>query len=184
MSLVSSTAYKYAEALADVAAEAGLPVEKAGAQLESFLETYKGSEELRSSLLVPSYPLSVKQGIVREISQVLKIEKIVLNFLLVLLEKGRLEQIEEVFSAYQAVLDNKAGVVRVDVASAHELAAADQKSIAAAMKKVTGKDVKLSYSVDENLIGGLRLQVGSTVYDGSILSSLEQLRHRMAVGSN
>lgn len=184
MSLVSSTAYKYAEALADVAAETGFTAEKAGAQLGSFVETYKGSEELQASLLVPSYPLSVKQGIVREISKVLKIEKIVLNFLLVLLEKGRLRQIEEVFSAYQAVLDNKAGVVRVDVASAHELAEADQESIAAAMKKVTGKDVKLSYSVDENLIGGLRLQAGSTVYDGSILSSLEQLRHRMSVGSN
>jgi F-type H+-transporting ATPase subunit delta len=101
-----------------------------------------------------------------------------------LLEKGRLEQIEEVFAAYQAVLDEKAGVVRVDVASAHELAETDQKRIAAAMKKVTGKDVKLSYSVDDELIGGLRLQVGSTVYDGSVLSSLENLRHRMAAGSN
>lgn len=184
MSLVSSTAYKYAEALGDVAIETGLSPEKAGEHLGSFVETYKGSKDLQAALLVPSYPLSVKQGIVREISQVLKLEKIVLNFLLVLLEKGRLKQIEEVFTAYQAVLDNKAGVVSVDVASAHELAETDQKLIAAAMKKVTGKDVKLSYSVDENLIGGLRLQVGSTVYDGSVLSSLEQLRHRMAAGSN
>ena len=139
---------------------------------------------MKSTLLVPSYPLAVKQGIVREISQVLKIEKIVLNFLLVLLEKGRIEQIEEVCAAYQGVLDNKAGVVRVDVASASELAPEDQERIAAVMKKVTGKDVKLSYSVDDELIGGLKLQVGSTVYDGSILSSLEQLRSRMTVGSN
>jgi F-type H+-transporting ATPase subunit delta len=184
VSLVSSTAYKYAEALADVAVETGMSLEKAGEQLNLFLETYKGSNELKSVLLVPSYPLGVKQGILREVVQELKIENIVLNFLLVLLEKGRLEQIEEVFAAYQGVLDNKAGVVRVDVASASKLAAEDQARIAATMKKVTGKDVKLSYSVDENLIGGLKLQVGSTVYDGSILSSLEQLRNRMTVGSN
>ncbi|MFH1965971.1 MAG: ATP synthase F1 subunit delta [Acidobacteriota bacterium] len=184
MSLVSSTAYKYAEALADVAVEIGLSLEKAGEQLGFFVETFKGSEELKSVLLVPSYPLAVKQGILREISQVLKIEKIVLNFLLVLLEKGRIEQIEEVFAAYQGVLDNKAGVVRVDVASASKLGAEDQVRLAAVMKKVTGKDVKLSYSVDDDLIGGLKLQVGSTVYDGSILSSLEQLRNRMTAESN
>ncbi len=184
MSLVSSTAYKYAEALADVAADTHFPLEKAGEQLESFVSAYNGSEELKSALLVPSYPLAVKQGVVREISQLLKMEKIVLNFLLVLLEKGRLGQIEEVFAAYQGVLDNKAGVVRVDVASAHTLSAEDQKQIAATMKKVTGKEVKLSYSVDDDLIGGLKLQVGSTVYDGSVRSSLEQLRNRMKAESN
>ncbi len=184
MSLVSSTANKYAEALADVAAETGLSLEKTGEQLESFTQAFRDNEELEKVLLGPSYPLAVKQGIVKEIANVLKVEKIVRNFLLVLVEKGRIENIEEIFEAYQCVLDKKAGVVRVDVASAHKLDAEDQKRIAEAMRKVTGKDVKLSYSVDDELIGGLRLQVGSTVYDGSILSSLEQLRNRMTFGSN
>ena len=184
MSVVSSAAYKYAEALADVALETGLPVEKAREQLGLFVDAFRENEELRSALLIPSYPLSVKQGVVREISKVLKMEKIVLNFLLVLQEKGRIKQIEEIFAAYLSVLDNMAGVVTVDVASAYELSAEDRKRIASAMKRVTGRDVKLSYSVDEELIGGLRLQVGSTVYDGSILSSLENLRNRMMVGSN
>jgi len=184
VSVVSSTTYKYAEALADVAAETGLSLETALKQLRSFVDTYLENEELRTVLQVPAYPLSVKQGIVRELSGALKLDKIVLNFLLVLLEKGRIEQIEEVFAAYQSVLDDKAGVVSVEVESAFELSAEDRKRIAEAMKKVTGKDVKLSYSVDEELIGGLRLKAGSTVYDGSILSSLEQLRNRMTVGSN
>ena len=184
MSIVSSTSYKYADALADVAMETGLSLQTVKAQLDSFLSLFSENEELRTSLLVPSYPLSVKQGIVREISKTLKMEKIVLNFLLVILEKGRIEQIEEVVTAYQRVLDDKAGVVAVDVASAHQLSSQEQKRLEDAMQKVTGKDVKLSYSVDEELIGGLRLQVGSTVYDGSILSSLDQLKSRMRVGSN
>jgi len=184
MSLVSSTAYKYAEALADVAAETGLPLEKTGEQLGAFVAAFRENSELNTVLLDPSYPLAVKQGIVREVSQALKLEKIVRNFLLVVTEKGRVEQLEEILEAYQCVLDDKAGVVRVEVASAHELSAADQERIAQAMKKVTGKDVKLSYSVDDELIGGIRLQVGSTVYDGSIISSLEQLRNQMTFESN
>ena len=184
MGFISSTPYKYAEALADVAVETGIPLDKTGEQLESFVEAFQDNPELKSVLLDPSYPLSVKQGIVREISQAHKVEKIVGNFLLVVTEKGRIEQIEEILEAYQCVLDDKAGVVRVEVASAHELDAADQERIAKAMKKVTGKDVKLSYSLDDELIGGLRLQVGSTVYDGSILSSLEQLKNQMAFDSN
>lgn len=184
MSVVSSTSYKYAEALADVAVETGLSLETVRTQLDGFLDLFSKNEELRSSLLVPAYPLSIKQGIVREISKKLKMEKIVLNFLLVILEKGRIEQIEEIVTAYQSVLDDKAGVVSVDVKSAYQLSSEEQRRLEEAMKKVTGKDVKLSYSVDEELIGGLRLQVGSKVYDGSILSSLEQLRSRMRVGSN
>lgn len=183
MSIVSSSSYKYAEALAEVAAETGVSLEKVRDQLGSFEEAFRASEELRSSLAVPSYPLSVKQGIVREIAKALKMEKIVRNFLLVLLEKGRIEQFEEVFAAYQSVLDSRAGVVAIDVTSAHELSDQEVERVASAMKKVTGKDVKLSYSVDEDLIGGLRIQVGSTVYDGSILSSLEKLKSQMMVGS-
>lgn len=178
--MLSSTALKYASALADVAFEQGVS-EKVGEELTGFLEIATAHEGLQETLASPVLPLDVKQNIVRGIAGKAGYHRSVLNFLLVLLERNRTGQLAEIMEAYGWVLDERAGIVRVDVLSAYPLGAAMKERLEETMTKVTRKQVKLKYRIDVSLIAGLKLQVGSTVFDGTIQTELDQLRRQLEV---
>jgi F-type H+-transporting ATPase subunit delta len=178
--MLSATATKYASALADVVFEQGVS-ERVRDELAGFLEWMTDHEELRETLASPALPLDVKQNIVREIADRSGSHRSVLNFLLVLLERNRIGQLTEIMDAYDWVLDERAGIVRVDVLSAYPLGPAMKKRLEETMIQVTRKQVKLAYQIDESLIAGLKLQVGSTVFDGTIQTELDQLRRQLEV---
>jgi F-type H+-transporting ATPase subunit delta len=179
--MVSSTSMKYARALAEVAADAGL-VREVKSDLESFQQTLDSNGELRQVLFSPSVPLAAKQGIVAGVARRLELSRIVTNFLFVVLERSRLHLLEEFSESYQEVLDDLHDVARVGVRSSHPLEMETQQRLKEVMSAVTGKTVRLSYEVDESLLGGIRLQVGSIVYDGTIRTRLEELRRQLAQG--
>jgi len=133
-------------------------------------------------LFSPSVPLAAKQGITGEVARKLELAEIVINFLFVVLERSRLHLLEEFIESYQEVLDEQDDVARVGVRSSHPLEVETQQRLKEAMSAVTGKTVRLNYEVDESLLGGLRLQVGSIVYDGTIRTRLEELRRQLALG--
>ena len=178
--MLSSTAAKYASALADVAFEQGVS-ERVGEEIAGFLELDTPHEELQETLANPALPLDVKQNIVRGIAGKAGYHRSVLNFLLVLLERNRIGQLTEILDAYSWVLDERAGIVQIDVLSAYPLGAATKKRLEETMTKVTRKQVKLEYRIDASLIAGLKLQVGSTVFDGTIQTELDQLRRQLEV---
>jgi F-type H+-transporting ATPase subunit delta len=181
--LISSTLTKYAEALADVAEETGL-VDRIIGQLDGFKNVLEGHEELREVLSSPGIPLIHKRPIVEKIATRLDISRIVVNFLLVLLERDRLDQLDEACDAFQEVLDRRSGIVRATVISARPLAQSIRERLEKTVGNLSGREVKLDYEVDGDLIGGLRLQLGSMVFDGSVRTQLEELRRRVltAVG--
>ena len=178
--MLSATATKYASELADVVFEQGIS-ERVREELAGFLEWMTDHQKLRETLASPALPLDVKQSIVREIADKSGYHRSVLNFLLVLLERNRIGQLAEIMDAYNWVLDERAGIVRVDVFSAYPLGTAMKKRLEETMVQVTRKQVKLAYQIDESLIAGLKLQVGSTVFDGTIQTELDQLRRQLEV---
>lgn len=178
--MISSRSLKFARALAEVAAEEGL-TRQAVAGLEGFQALVEDHEELRESIRNPAYPLDIKQEIIREIGEKAGFVEIVTNFLCLLLERNKLEDLSEVLEAFQRVLDDMAGVVQVHVVSARSLDESVRDRLEDVMAGVTKSAVKLTYEVDEGLIGGLRVQVGSTVYDGTIQTELRELRRQLAV---
>lgn len=179
MKMVSSTSMKYARALAEVAAESDV-TQQAQADLKAFQETFRTHRELRDILFSPSVPLVAKRNIVEAVARKMGLSEILRNFLFVILERSRLQLLDEFAEAYQEVLDEWAGVARVAVRSSHSLGSEAQERLQEAMSTITGRTVKFSYEVDEKLLGGMRLQVGSVVYDGSIRTQLEELRRRLA----
>lgn len=101
------------------------------------------------------------------------------NFLKLLLEYGRvavLPEIAEHFEALKAEIEN---TVDVTVTSAAPLSAAQQQSVAAALKERLGRDVNLSTEIDENLIGGAVIRAGDVVIDGSLRARLEGLSNAL-----
>lgn len=180
--MVSSTSMKYARALAEVAAESGITQEVQDG-LEAFREMFRAQPELQEVLYSPTVPLEVKRNIVRAVARKMGLSEILLNFLFVILERSRLHLLDEFTDAYQEVLDEAAGIARVEVLSSHPLKPEELDRLRQTMSAVTGRTVKLSCEVDETLIGGVRVQVGSTVYDGTVQTHLEELRRKLASAS-
>ena len=174
---MSVAANRYAKALLDVlyptTAELGLE------QLLKFSGLLSSQEQMRQLLENPTIAADRRKELFRVIAESLSYDKHVHNFLNLLIERNRLDLLSDIVSAYQKLLDEKLGIVRAKVTSAGPLDAAQQKSIAAKLEQVTGKQVLVELSVDPSLIGGVVARVGSTIYDGSIRQQLQVFKQRL-----
>ena len=177
--MISSVSLSYARALAEVAGELQQEDQVKG-ELSAFAELLSSHQELMKTLIHPAIPFSAKRNIVQEFAQRIPLTEIVVNLILVLLEHARMPQFQEVTEAYGSILDELHGILPAEVYSCEKVEEAVDQRLQEAVSTLTGKRVKISYHVDESLIGGLKLQIGSTVYDGSIGTQLEEIRRRLA----
>lgn len=175
---MSVAATRYAKALLDVLhpdrSAAGLD------QLRSFAEVLSKEDDARAILQHPTLATEKRKALLNKIGEVLGLTDPIRNFLGLLMERDRLDLLSEVVSTYERLLDEKQGVVRAHVTSAHELDSKQQEAVAARLQTVTGKKVRMQVSVDPALIGGIIAQVGSTIYDGSIRQQLATFRDSLA----
>lgn len=100
----------------------------------------------------------------------------VVKFLELVLERGRMDGLLDITRAYQRMADEAAGRVQARITSAQPLPPDALANIKGALQRATGKQVVVSTSVDPELIGGVVAKIGSYVVDGSVRSTLKQLR--------
>jgi F-type H+-transporting ATPase subunit delta len=101
------------------------------------------------------------------------------NFLQVLLRNQRLAELSEVNKRFAKVLDERAGVVSAEVSTSRPVPPATQEALREKLTKLTGKQVRLSFHTDEELIGGMVTRIGSTIYDGSVRSQLQRVKESL-----
>jgi len=155
-------------------AEAGLQ------QLQEFLTLLNEEADARRFLENPTMAGERRKRLMKEISGALSLDQRVANFVGILVDRDRLPDLEEIVQTYQKFLDEKLGIIRARVTSAHSLDAAQQKDLAVRLERATGKQVRMEVAVDPTLIGGVVAQVGSTIYDGSVRQQLQAFRNRLA----
>ena len=155
-------------------AEAGLQ------QLQEFLTLLNEEANARRFLENPTMAGERRKRLMKEISGALSLDQRVANFIGILVDRDRLPDLEEIVQTYQKFLDEKLGIIRARVTSAHSLDAAQQKDLAVRLERATGKQVRMEVAVDPTLIGGVVAQVGSTIYDGSVRQQLQAFRNRLA----
>ena len=172
-------ARRYSTALADVVLKTG-ETETVRAELKIWEQMIAGSPELEDALSNPSIAASKKEAVLEGLIAKTNPSKATSNFLRVLLRNGRLTELAAINERFEAVLDERGGIVSGEVISAHELAEAERRELIASLEKLTGKRVKLNFAIDKNIIGGVVTRVGSTVYDGSVRTKLENLREQLA----
>jgi len=97
------------------------------------------------------------------------------NLVRVLAENGRLDVVSEIRTQYEALKNEREGVVEADVFSAFELDAAQVADLVSRLEKKTGRKVKARVSVDASLIGGVKIVIGDKVIDGSARAQLGAL---------
>jgi len=104
------------------------------------------------------------------------VSKITANFLRVLLDHYRLRYFHEVCAHYVRIVHERKGMVSALVRSASPLAESDLAALRESFGRVTSKKVALDVRTDPALLGGVVVQIGSTVYDGSIRTQLDEVR--------
>ena len=101
------------------------------------------------------------------------------NALALMADKRRLFVLPHLLAALNTMIADEKGEVTADVTAAQALSAAQSEALAKSLQQRIGKTVKLNVSVDESLIGGLVVKVGSKMIDTSIRAKLDQLQNAM-----
>jgi F-type H+-transporting ATPase subunit delta len=172
-------ALRYAHAFASVAASANLDVMAAQQQMNDFAATLSSSHELREILENPSIPSEQKLAVVDGIAAKLGMMREVRNFIAVIMDHQRLSDLNEIIAAYDQVADAGMGLAEAEITTAFDLNEDDRKGLEAQVAKLAGGKVRVAYKQDKSLLGGAVVKIGSTVYDGSVRGSLEQLKQTL-----
>lgn len=177
-SISSGVATRYATALFELAKDAKkLPaVEK---DLDSLAAAISGNESLRDLITSPVYSRDETAGVISALAKKMKLSPMVSSTLGLMAQKRRLAMAPALISAVKEMIAEENGEVTAEVTAAKKLTAAQEKKLAATLKKTVGKDVIINTSVDETLIGGLIVKVGSKMIDSSIRSKLSNLQNVM-----
>jgi F-type H+-transporting ATPase subunit delta len=176
---VELIARRYAGALADVVGKDYKTVQD---ELKIFEGMMSGSKELSTMFANPAIAHADKVKVLDTLITKTKPNKTTANFLKVLLENGRLVNLSEINQAFVTVLAERSGVVSAQVTSARELSAKEQKDLEANLEKMVGNKVNLAYEIDQNIIGGIVTRIGSTVYDSSVRTQLDNLKKQLVNG--
>jgi F-type H+-transporting ATPase subunit delta len=175
-----SIARRYARALLDVASEAGR-VDAVAEQLTAFAQSFAKSPELTDVLLNPAYSRSQRIQVVESVMKALPggTDPILDSTLRLLVDRSRLSYLPDIARLFGDMADARAGRVRGRVTTAAPLQGDALARIQATLQQLTQRNVILETRVDPSLLGGVSAQVGSTLYDGSLRTQLEQMRREL-----
>ena len=173
-----AVARRYAGALADVAIKNG-STDDVRRELNAWDQMISENADLKAAFSNPSISHSNKEKVLEALIAKSGPSTTTANFLRVLLQNSRLTELSAINQKLHQVVDERSGLISGSVTSARPLNDDEKQKFKGAVESKTGKQVNLSFQIDENLIGGAVTRVGSTVYDGSVRSQLDNLRNQM-----
>jgi F-type H+-transporting ATPase subunit delta len=174
-----TVARRYAAALADVVLERG-EAREVQTELSDWEAMLQSNANLREVFANPTIALDKKRAVLNKLIDVSGPRPTTINFLKVLLQNQRLTELGEINRRFARVLDERAGLVAATVTTARPVSEDAQQSVRAKLRDLTGKRVRIDFATDPEIIGGLVTRIGSTVYDGSVRSQLQQIKEKMA----
>ena len=174
---INPVSRNYADALLQAAVEKN-KLDTVAEELQEFRKLVDESSELRLFFRTRKVSTAEKMNALSDIFSE-KLDEFVLNLIEALLKNKREDLIGEVVEAFgQAVREYK-NIAPVTAFTATEMSDDMRKTVTDSLKAQLGKDIELTEKVDESLIGGIRLWINNTVYDGSISHQLEELHKKL-----
>ena len=168
---------RYALALFNAAESVSL-TQEIQKDLALITEFWEKSAELRGFLEAPQIARGDKERMLQESFRG-EISELLLQFLLFLLRKGRLQHISGINSRYDKLLKEKEGLVEAQVITVLYLDEKLSFPLKEILEKKTGKKVSLIFKTDPRLIGGIRVIIGNQIIDHSIRTELDKLKERL-----
>ena len=174
----SASAVRYARALFDVALKESDPT-RIEQELSSIATLINEHAELQNALESRGVPPQAKKAVVQALVDRGQFTSSVGKLLLMLAERDRLVLLPDLIAVYQERVEELQKIVRAEVTTAAPLAPEHLSALQRRLVTATGRTVKITTKVDPTMIGGLKAQIGSTVYDGSLATQLESFRQKL-----
>jgi F-type H+-transporting ATPase subunit delta len=150
-------------------------------ELDDFIATVAQVPELRSLLENPQLDPAAKRAALADL--LMDSDELLRNFLLLLAEKGRAAELDEIAAEFDELVARDQGRLKVQLTTARELSDADAASILKQIEQASGRSVEATRRVDPALVGGIVLQAGSMLVDASVRGRLSRLRQALAKGA-
>jgi F-type H+-transporting ATPase subunit delta len=176
---MSVLSLRYAHALSSVVNAKKLDSGAVRQQLADFADTLADSRDLREVLVNPAISGAQKLKVVDAIAGRIGMLAQVRNFVAVVMDHDRLGEFGEIVAEFSVVSDASSGLTEAEITSAHILNDADKAELEAQIAKLVGSKIHATYREDKTLLGGAVVRIGSTVYDGSLLAQLKQLKQKL-----
>jgi len=176
--LRSSAAGRYANALFELAAEADA-LAQTEKDMEALGQALEASAELRAVIRSPIYTRDEQGRAMAAVAGAMGLSALVRNVVGLMASKRRLFVLDDVIAIFAQLMAEHRGEVTAEVTAARALSETQQGALAETLKKAIGREVKLNLTVDEKIIGGLVVKVGSKMIDTSIRSKLASLQNAM-----
>ena len=173
-----TSAERYSLALFELSEENNL-LSQIEDQSSSILNLIEQSEDFSNLIKDPTTSKEDLLKVINKISENNKFESLFRNFLSFLIQKRRFFFIERILKSFIEICSRKRGELKAELKSAKELSNEEIAKITEELTKNFSSKIKLNYKHDESLIGGLVVQVGSTMVDTSIKNKLQQIENRM-----
>ena len=177
-SISTGIAARYATAVFELAKDAG-ELDALERDVDALEDAIAESAELRDLIRSPIYTRDQQSRAVAALAEKMGLTGTVANALKLMASKRRLFVLSQLLVVLRGKIADEKGEVTAEVQTAHALSDDQQSELAKTLKASVGKDVKMKVSVDESLIGGLIVKVGSKMIDTSIRSKLAALQNTM-----
>jgi F-type H+-transporting ATPase subunit delta len=171
-------ARRYAKALAGIAEDQG-SLDQTRKELAAVVDLVRGNADLERLAFYPLLAPSLKARALDAVLAAEGVSDTVRRFFGVVAGAARLNLIYELAAAFDELVDEHLGVVEASVQSAQPLTEPQSAALVAALGRRTGKTVKLNWRQDPSILGGVKAQIGSTVYDASLKGQLRLLQARL-----
>ncbi len=174
----SGAAGRYANALFELAKEADA-LDDAERDMQALGEALEASADLRSLCTSPLYDRDEQARAMEAVARKMELSELGRKTAGLLAVKRRLFMLDDVIRIFSAIMADHRGEVTAEITAARKMSDAQQKALAAKLKEAIGSEVRLNVTVDERIIGGLVVKVGSKMVDSSIRSRLAALQNAM-----
>ena len=177
-SFSTETSERYSRALFEVAKESD-ELEKIETDIKNFQLIINGSLELQNFTQNPTQSINIQNIVIDLISKKLDFSKNTNNFLSLLIKKRRIFFVKKILESFLRLCSKKRGEVKASLISSKELSATELENISKELSLAMGSKIKFDYKINKDLIGGLKLQLGSFMIDTSIRNKLKKYEQVM-----
>ena len=174
----TETSERYSRALFEVSKEAK-ELEKAETDMKNFLFLLQSSNEVKNFIKNPTQNINQQIEVINLLSKKLEFSKNLKNFFLLLIQKRRIFFVKKIIESFLRLCSNKRGEIKASLISSKDLTKSELERLSKDLSEAMGSILKFDYKVDKELIGGLKLQLGSFMVDTSIKNKLKKYEQVM-----
>ena len=177
-SFSSETSDRYSKALFELAQENN-ELKNTEKYIVELTKIYNSNAEFESFIKNPTHSIDNQLKIVQKISELMNFSKIFKNFLSILVTKRRIFFLDKIMKSFLSLTAIKRGELSAQLISSKSLSEEELKKVSYELSKVIGSEINFNYKVDQNLIGGFKMQIGSLMIDTSLKNKLKKYEQIM-----